>query len=300
MTGPAPLMGTCRPVGVDTTRPSIARVYDHSLAGKDNYAVDRAAFEKVLEVAPAQREVSLANRRWLHRVVRYLAGPAGIDQFLDLGAGLPTVGNLHEVAQLENPKSIVVYVDYDPLCVAHGRVLLERGDSTHYLNGDILEAGSLLGNRDICQYFDMARPIGVLAGAVLHHLADDFAPARVMGELIDRLPTGSYVAVTHFYDPGPADPEAHRLARDLEEAFVGGVGSGWYRTGEQILALFEGLELLPPGLVDLDDWWPQGPTSQPGELGERLPVERTMRGAVGYKRPPLLWFPGAEHEFVAR
>lgn len=293
-------MGTCRPVGVDTTRPSIARVYDHSLAGKDNYAVDRAAFEKVLEVAPAQREVSLANRRWLHRVVRYLAGPAGIDQFLDLGAGLPTVGNLHEVAQLENPKSIVVYVDYDPLCVAHGRVLLERGDSTHYLNGDILEAGSLLGNRDICQYFDMARPIGVLAGAVLHHLADDFAPARVMGELIDRLPTGSYVAVTHFYDPGPADPEAHRLARDLEEAFVGGVGSGWYRTGEQILALFEGLELLPPGLVDLDDWWPQGPTSQPGELGERLPVERTMRGAVGYKRPPLLWFPGAEHEFVAR
>jgi hypothetical protein len=287
---PQPATELRAPVGVDTTRPSIARVYDRSLGGKDNYAIDRAAFESVLKVAPAQREVSLANRRWLHRVVRYLAGPAGVDQFLDIGAGLPTVGNIHEVAQLENPQAAVVYIDNDPLCVAHGRALLEQNDRTHYLPGDFLEVGTLL-EKHSGQYFEPDRPIGVLAGAVLHHLDDELASARVMGELIDRLPTGSYVAVTHFYDPGPADPEAHRLARELEKAFVGGVGSGWYRTREEILAFFEGLELLPPGLVDLDDWWPQGPTSQPGEREERLLVERTMRGAVGYKRPPLLWFP---------
>ncbi|WP_249643754.1 SAM-dependent methyltransferase [Nocardia sputi] len=277
---------------LDITRPSIARVYDYSLRGKDNYAVDRAAFETVLKVAPAQREVSLANRRWLHRVVRYLAGPAGIDQFLDIGAGLPTVGNIHEVAQLENQQATVVYVDNDPLCVAHGRVLLEQNDRTYYLPGDLLEVGTLLENHSVRQYFDPDRPIGVLAGAVLHHLDDDLAPAQVMRELIDRLPTGSYVAITHFYDPGPENPEAHALSQRLEEAFVEGVGSGWYRTREEILAFFDGLELLPPGLVELDDWWPQGTTSQPGELEERLVARRTMRGAVGYKRPPLRWFPG--------
>ncbi|MEV3961573.1 SAM-dependent methyltransferase [Nocardia sp. NPDC050193] len=276
---------------MDTTRPSIARVYDYSLGGRDNYAVDRAAFERVLKVASAQREVSLANRRWLYRVVRYLAGQAGIDQFLDIGAGLPTVGNIHEVAQLENPHAAVVYVDNDPLCVVHGRVLLEQNDRTHYLPGDFLEAGKLLENHSVRQYFDPDRPIAVLAGAVLHHLGDDIAPALAMRALVDRLPTGSYVAITHFYDPGPGDLKGHKLARKLEQAFVEGVGSGWYRTDEEILDFFGGLEVLPPGLVDLDDWWPDGPTSRSGEPGEQ-PVARTMRGAVGYKRPPLLWFPG--------
>lgn len=286
----APRTGARAPVGADTTWPSVARVHDHSLGGKDNYAVDRAAFERVLEVAPGQRLVSLANRRWLHRVVRYLAGPAGIDQFLDIGAGLPAVGNVGEIARLENRKATVVYVDNDPLCVAHGRALLERGDHCHYVHGDLLEAGTLLENRRVGQYFDADRPIAVLAGAVLHHLHDDHTPALVMRELIDRLPTGSYVAVTHFYDPGPEYPEAHELARQLERAFVESVGSGRYRTGEEILEFFEGLELLPPGLAELDDWWPDGPSSPSRGPGKRSLVERTMRGAVGYKRPPLLWF----------
>lgn len=259
----APRTGACAPVGAGTTWPSNARVYDYSLGGKDNYAVDRAAFDRVLEVASTQREVSLANRRWLHRVARYLAGPAGVDQFLDIGAGLPTVSNLHEILQLENPAATVVYVDNDPLCVAHGRGLLERNDRTHYVQADFLEAGTLLKHHRVRQYFDLDRPIGVLTGAVLHHLGDDLVPVQAMRELIDRLPTGSYVAVTHFYDPGPEHPEAHRLARQLEQVFVESVGSGWYRSHHE------------RGLVDAD-------RRPDGRGARRQPVHarRTRRGAV--------------------
>ncbi|MFI2228557.1 SAM-dependent methyltransferase [Nocardia testacea] len=283
-----PSTGVTAPVGVDTTRASVARVYDYSLGGKDNYDVDRVVFEQIVRIAPRQRDVSRMNRRWLHRVVRYLAGYAGVGQFVDIGAGLPTALNTHEVAQLENPRATVVYVDNDPLCAAHGRALLERNDRTHYVLADFLEAGTLLKNPDVLQYLELDRPIGVLVCGLLHHIGYRSRPARAMRELIERLPSGSYVAVTNFYDPGSEDPEIHRLARKLEEAFTEGVGSGWYRTRTEHLEYFEGLELLPPGLVELDDWWPLGRIGR-----DRLPEERTMRGAVGYKRPALLRFPGA-------
>ncbi|WP_245564012.1 SAM-dependent methyltransferase [Nocardia testacea] len=281
---------TClqEPVGVDASRASVARVHDYSLLGKDNYEVDRAVFTRVLEMAPGQREVSRMNRRWMHRVVRYLAGYAGVEQFVDIGAGLPTALNTHEVVQLENRRATVIYVDNDPVCAAYGRALLERNDRTHYVLADFLEAGTLLKNPDVLQYLELDRPIGVLVCGLLHHIGDRSRPARAMRELIERLPSGSYVAVTNFYDPGSEDPEIHRLARKLEEAFTEGVGSGWYRTRTEHLEYFEGLELLPPGLVELDDWWPLGRIER-----DRLPEERTMRGAVGYKRPALLRFPGA-------
>ncbi|MET8798560.1 SAM-dependent methyltransferase [Nocardia sp. NPDC004568] len=284
----SPSTGVTAPVGVDTTRASVARVYDHSLGGKDNYDVDRVVFEQIARIAPRQGGVSRTHRRWLHRVVRYLAGYAGVEQFVDIGAGLPTALNTHEVAQLENRRATVVYVDNDPVCAAHGRALLERNDRTHYVLADFLETGTLLENSDVLQYLELDRPIGVLVCGLLHHIGDGPRPARAMSELIERLPSGSYVAVTNFYDPGPEDPEIHRLARKLEEAFTGGVGSGWYRTHTEHLEYFEGLELLPPGLVELDDWWPLGRIGR-----DRLPEERTMRGAVGYKRPALLRFPGA-------
>lgn len=280
--------GVTAPVGVDTIRASVARVYDYSLGGKDNYDVDRVAFGQIGRIAPRQGDVSRMNRRWLHRVVRYLAGCAGVGQFVDIGAGLPTALNTHEVAQLENPRATVVYVDNDPLCAAYGRALLERNDHTHYVLADFLEAGTLLKNPDVLQYLELDRPIGVLVCGLLHHIGDRSRPARAMSELIERLPSGSYVAVANFYDPGSENPEIHRLPRKLEEAFTGGVGSGWYRTRTEHLEYFEGLELLPPGLVELDDWWPLGRIGR-----DRLPEERTMRGAVGYKRPALLRFPGA-------
>ncbi|WP_040839566.1 SAM-dependent methyltransferase, partial [Nocardia brevicatena] len=168
-----------KPVGVDTTRASIARVYDYSLGGKDNYEVDRAALQQILEVAPRQGDVSKMNRRWLHRVVRYLGGTAGIDQFLDIGAGLPTVGNTHEIAQQQNPEARVVYVDNDPVCNAHGRVLLEQNEYTHFVSADLTEEGTLLSQEKITRYFDMDRPIGLILCGILHHLDDQDDPAGI-------------------------------------------------------------------------------------------------------------------------
>lgn len=270
------------PVGVDTTRPSIARVYDYSLDGKDNYPVDRAAFDAILEVAPGQREVSRMNRRWLHRVVRYLAGSAGIDQFLDIGAGLPTVCNTHQVAQPENRDSQVVYVDNDPLCCAHGRALLEQNANTHYLCGDLLEDGTLLENQGVTRYLDPGRPVGLIVCGVLHHVDDRLDPAAAVRGYTDRLADGSFVAITSFWDPADEDPALHALAKRLERAFTEmGVGSGWYRTREQQLEYFSGLELVEPGLVGLADWWPAGPPTRP-----RWPEERLMLGGVGYKPLP--------------
>ncbi|WP_280426386.1 SAM-dependent methyltransferase [Nocardia carnea] len=284
----APHTGIRAPVGVDTTQPSIARVYDFSLGGKDNYAADRAAFEKILEIAPRQGDVSLMNRRWLHRVVRFLAGPAGIDQFLDIGAGLPTVGNTHQIAHEEHREASVVYVDNDPVVAAHGQVLLEQNQYTHFVQADILEPGTLLENRTVTQYFELDRPIALLVCGLLHHLDDDADPARLMREYIERLPTGSYVAITNFWDPGEEDAELHDLARRLERAFVElGLGSGWYRTRSQQMEYFDGLELLspgwnePPGLTELEEWWPSGPSTR-----ERFPEERLVLGGVGHKAMP--------------
>jgi hypothetical protein len=281
MAEPAHRTGVRVPVGVDTTRPSIARVYDYSLGGKDNYDVDRAAFEQIQRIAPRQGDVSRMNRRWLHRVVRYLAGPAAIDQFLDIGAGLPTVGNTHQIAQQENPEATVVYVDNDPVCNAHGRVLLEQNENTHFVSGDLLEENTLLEKKNVLQYLDMDRPIAVILCGLLHHVDDDLEPARVMREYISRLPAGSYVAITNFWDPADENPELHDLAERLERAFTEmGLGSGWYRTRAQQLEYFDGLEIIAPGLVELEDWWPAGPATRP-----RLPEEKVVIGGVGYKRP---------------
>ena len=284
MSEPAPQTGVRIPVGVDTTRASIARVYDYSLGGKDNYEVDREAFEQIQRVAPRQGDVSRMNRRWLHRVVRYLAGPAGIDQFLDIGAGLPTVGNTHQIAQQENPEARVVYVDNDPVCNAHGRVLLEQNENTHFVAGDVLDENTLLENKDVIQYLDMDRPIAIILCGLLHHIDDELDPPGLMRNYIDRLPVGSYVAITNFFDPGAEQPQLHDLAMRLQQAFTDmGLGSGWYRTRDKHLEYFDGLELLPPGLVELDDWWPSGPRTR-----ENLPEERVVIGGVGYKRPTQL------------
>lgn len=276
---PAPRTGVRAPVGVDTTRPSIARVYDYSLGGKDNYPVDRAAYGQVLRVAPRQGDVSVMHRRWLHRVVRQLAGSAGIDQFLDIGAGLPTVANTHEVAQQLNPDAMVVYVDNDPVCTAHGRVLLEQNENTHFVAGDLLETGTLLENRDVRRYLEPDRPIGLLVCGLLHHIPDEAKPAQVMHDYVERLPAGSYVAISNFYDPGPSNPDLHALAKRLEHAFVAeGLGSGWYRTRDEQIEYFAGLDLVEPGFVELEDWWPAGPP-----VRERFAEEQVVYGGVGYK-----------------
>ncbi|WP_232330328.1 SAM-dependent methyltransferase [Nocardia fusca] len=267
-----------QPVGADTDRPSIPRAYDYSLGGKDNYEVDRSAFERIRRIAPRQGDVHVTNRRWLTRAVRSLAEGAGVRQFLDLGAGLPTRDPLHVVAQECGRGDVAfVYIDNDPLCVAHGRAMLERNENTHYLPGDLTDPAATVDKAG--RHLDLRQPVAVLLGAVLHHLADNDDPAGIVARYIDLLPAGSYVAITHYCDPGPGHPELHELARELERAHVQEVfGSGRYRSPERIRALFGSLDLVEPGLTALDDWWPQGPP-----VRAAAPEEHLILGGLGRK-----------------
>jgi S-adenosyl methyltransferase len=271
MSEPVAQSGVRVPVGVDPTRASIARVYDATLGGKDNYAVDREVVKMIEEIAPGQSDVARMNRRWLVRVVRHLAGEdVGIDQFLDVGSGLPTVENTHEVAQQRNPEAHVVYVDNDPVCNAYGRALLEANDRTHFVSADLTEPETLLAHPDVTRYLDLTRPLALILCGILHHVDDELDPVGIMSRYIDALPSGSYVAITSFWNPDEGT-EASRMAKELERRFTTlGLGSGWYRTREEIEAFFCGLPFVPPGLVELDDWWPPGPALRPRPTEERL------------------------------
>ncbi|MFD4406987.1 SAM-dependent methyltransferase [Nocardia sp. NPDC058499] len=270
------------PVGLDTSRPSIARVYDYSIGGKDNYRIDAQAWRRITDVARGFGEVHKMNRAWLARVTRYLAQSVGLTQFLDLGAGIPAVMNTHQFAREWRCRDMrVVYVDHDPVCVAHGRALLEDNETVHYIPGDLADPDQILQSSAARVYLDLDLPVGLLLTGVLHHLLTGRdRPAQIVARYIDLLPVGSYVAITHYYDPGPADPQGRRLVRELELAFLdSGLGPVRFRTKAQITELFGGLTLVEPGLVELDDWWPSGPSVP------RNPEERLIVGAVAYKRP---------------
>ncbi|MEU5846346.1 SAM-dependent methyltransferase [Saccharopolyspora shandongensis] len=268
------------PALLDTTKATIARVYDASLGGKDNYEVDRQVWRRIQEAAPHQGEVSKMNRHWLVRVVRYLADEVGIDQFLDLGSGLPTVQNTHQVAQHNNREARVVYVDNDPVCSAHGRALLEENAYTHFVMADLTRPAELLGTPQIMRRLDLEQPLVLMQCGTLHHVSDDEDPAGIMRQYIDALASGSYVALTHFWDPCEEDAELHEQARSLEHSLTKlGLGTGWWRRREQIQELFGDLEMVSPGLVELDSWWPSGPL-----MRERYPEEHLILGGVGRKR----------------
>ncbi len=272
-TGSSPVPGVRAPVGPDPTRPSIARVHDYSLGGKDNYEVDRRFFHDILQIAPRMRELPLMTRRWLDRVVRYLVCDAAIDQIVDIGAGLPAFRNIHEVAQQHNPRARVVYVDNDPLCCTHGRALLARHAGVQYVQADLTRPRALLS--EVAEHLERDRPLAVILSSVVHHVPAEFDPDGIVREYTENLPPGSHLAINHYLDPAD-DPAAHRLARELENRFVRGLGSGWFRTRERIASLFDGLELVEPGVVEPGDWWPYGPAPRPRSLEERL-----MLGALG-------------------
>ncbi|MEU5960402.1 SAM-dependent methyltransferase [Micromonospora parva] len=245
------------PAGIDPTIPSVARVYDFFLGGKDNFEADRKVAEHALRITPDGPAAGQANRAFLRRVIRYLVTEAGIDQFLDIGSGLPTQGNVHEVATEQNPKAQVVYVDNDPIVLTHGRALLAAEGTATVIQADIREPQAILNHPDARRFLDFDRPIGLLLFAILHHLGDDEDPKAVAAALIDALPSGSYVAISHFRDPGDRDPEGSRKAREVERVFNESLGTGRWRTDEEILSFTEGLTVLEPGLVPLAEWRPE-------------------------------------------
>ncbi|WP_330440625.1 SAM-dependent methyltransferase [Micromonospora sp. NBC_00821] len=245
------------PPGIDPNIPSVARVYDFFLGGKDNFEADRKVAEHALRITPDGPAAGQANRAFLRRVIRFLVGEAGIDQFLDIGSGLPTQGNVHEVATEQNPKAQVVYVDNDPIVLSHGRALLAAEGTATVIQADIREPEAILNHPDVRRFLDFDRPIGLLLFAILHHLGDDEDPKAVAAALIDALPSGSYVAISHFRDPGERDPEGSRKAREVERVFNESLGTGRWRTDEEILSFADGLTVLEPGLVPLAEWRPE-------------------------------------------
>ena len=275
---PAPsYTGQRAPVGVDPTRASIARVYDAFLNGKDNYEIDRAVLKGVQERMPSAQELAFENRGFLIRVCRFLATQTDIDQFLDLGSGLPTAENVHQVVQRIKPEAKVNYVDNDPVVLAHGRALLEENEYCRFVAADIFDPKTILENEEIRHFIDFNRPLALFQMGTLHHFnGPREAPKEMMREFIDVLPSGSYVGLSHFLDP---QNEYSSTAREAEEAFLHSpMGSGTFRTHDELLELFPGLELVEPGLVRCADWWPDGPQLRP-----LTAAQRCIAGAVGRK-----------------
>jgi SAM-dependent methyltransferase len=255
------------PVGVDPSRPSIARVYDGFLGGKDHYAVDRAVMEKISTAVPEAVDIARGNRSFLNRVCRFLATQTDLNQYLDCGSGLPTAENTHQIVQRANKEAVVVYVDNDPVVLAHGRVLLENNQLTHIIEADIFKPATLLEHEVVRKRIDFSEPVALLHVGTLHHLEGDGA-AAVMQEYIDALPSGSYVVLSHFYDP--EIPELTDVAKKIEKVLVDGpMGAGRFRTKSQIEAMLPGLEIVrpnaltEPGLVPCYEWWPDGPILKP-------------------------------------
>jgi SAM-dependent methyltransferase len=265
------------PVGVDPTRASIARVYDAFLNGKDNYEIDREVLHKVQQAAPEAQDLATENRGFLIRACRFLAGQTGITQFLDCGSGLPTVENTHQVVQRVNPEIEVVYVDNDPVVLAHGRALLEENEHTHFVAEDIFEPQKLLEHEVVRAHIDFSKPIAFLQLGTLHHFkGPKERPAEIMREYIEALPSGSFIAISHFFDP---ENELSATARKMEDFFVHSpMGSGTFRTQSEIEALFPGLEMVEPGVTLCADWWPDGP-----RLKELNVAQATIAGGIGRK-----------------
>ncbi len=258
------------PGGIDTTTPSVARVYDAVLNGKDNYAVDRAVRDELVTAHPEGLTLARDNRDWLIRVVRYLAGTAGIEQFLDCGSGLPTAENTHQVAQRANPDARVVYADNDPIVAAHGRALLADNENTQFTAADIRDPDALLDRPEVDTMLDWDRPLALLMVGILHHVLDDQDPQQILAGYLSRMPPGSFVAISHFYNPADGSDLAELAGRTEQILLGGALGSGRFRQRAEIENLFTGLDLIPPGVAHLADWWPDGPQPQPLKLPRQL------------------------------
>jgi len=235
----------------DLSRPSAARVYDYFLGGSHNFRVDRQLAEQVLAVAPWVKDVTHANRRFLKRLVQYLVTEAGVTQFLDIGSGIPTVGNVHEIAQQLAPRARVVYVDVDEVAVAYSRAMLDGNDQTLVVQADLRDADVVLAEAG--KLLDFARPVAVLLVSVLLFLSDDQEPYELVRRYVEPLAGGGYLGISHVTDEHVTG-ELRAQTEAVTAAYAAAGTPVAARTHEQIAAFFAGLELVEPGVVALDDW----------------------------------------------
>jgi hypothetical protein len=248
------------PPEIDTSQPHPARMYDYGIGGKNHFAADREVAEKIFAAWPGGRTSARENRAFLGRVVRYLAAEAGIRQFLDIGTGLPTTSNVHEVAQASAPSSRVVYVDSDPLVLSHARALLTSAPEgrTAYIEADLREPDVILSSPVTREMLDFSQPIALMLVAILHYVPDEWGPAGILATLLDALPSGSYLVASHIsaeHDPAVAAWErADRAA---------GIPAQMRDSSEFARLAFAGLELVPPGVVPVSEWRPRTPGPRP-------------------------------------
>ncbi|MFD7444710.1 SAM-dependent methyltransferase [Streptomyces sp. NPDC059909] len=247
------------PPGIDISVPSVSRIYDYYLGGSHNFEVDREAARKAMEFVPGLPKIMQANRAVMRRVVRH-AVSEGITQFLDIGSGIPTFGNVHEVAQEASPGARVVYVDHDPVAVAHSQAVLEGNENAGIVRADLRKPHEILDSPEVAELLDLDRPVALLLVSVLHFIEDADEPQRAVAELRDALAPGSLILVTHAsYDGVPVAEErvggAVGVYKDIRNPLI-------MRTREEIARFFDGFELVEPGLVHMAEWRPETPAEQ--------------------------------------
>ncbi|MEV6349791.1 SAM-dependent methyltransferase [Actinoplanes sp. NPDC051851] len=265
------------PEGVDITVPNAARIYDFALGGVHNLPVDREFFTALAATVPGIREVALANRAFLRRAVRWLAGEHGIDQFLDIGSGIPTVGSVHEVAREINPDARVVYADIDPVAVEHGRSLLRDDPHAHAIRGDLTDPDTTVFHREVAEHLDFSRPVGVLMVAVLHFVPDSADPKGKIARIAEALVPGSFLVLSH----GGREPDGEKRDRQLAALtmYDRTPTPATIREPDQVVDLLgDAFELMDPGLVLADRWRPD-----PEQDTESLP-QTMVYAAVARRR----------------
>jgi S-adenosyl methyltransferase len=254
------------PPEINPSEPHPARIYDYFIGGNNHFAADRETAAEVLRRSPAAHIAARENRSFLGRAVRYLTAEAGIRQFLDIGAGLPTTNNVHEVAQEIAPPAHVVYVDNDPLVLTHARTLLTSAPEgrTAYIHADLRDPAAILSHPDTRAVLDFGQPIALMLVAILHFIPDEFKPAEIIATLVDALPSGSYLVASHLTTEH--NPDATSAGQQtMREA-----GMTMQKRNSDVFAdlAFSGLELVPPGVTLASDWRPTGigPRPLPSEV----------------------------------
>jgi SAM-dependent methyltransferase len=266
------------PPEIDTSVAHSARIYDYILGGKDNFEADRRAAEAAIANNPGMAVAMRANRAVMRRMTTYLAAEAGVRQFLDIGTGLPTSPNMHEIAQRLAPESRVVYVDNDPIVLAHARALLSSSPqgACAYIAADAREPEKILADPKLSATLDLSKPVALMLFGILHFLPDSDDPWGIVARLLDALPSGSYLGIQHptadFYPPGRGAQGAYRSAGIAFQ----------YRSKEQFARFLDGLELVEPGIAAMSEWRPEiepGPQPSPTEAGAYAALARRNVGA---------------------
>lgn len=257
---------------VDASVPNVARIYDYLLGGKDNYSADREAAVELVRLLPDALRAAHNNRRFLQRAVRFLTADADVRQFIDIGTGLPTQGNVHEVAQSINAGTRVLYVDYDPVVVSHAQALLVKNPLTVAINRDLRDPGQIIAHPALQALIDLNKPVAILLVAVLHFISDDDNPCEIVDELKAAMPSGSYLVISHV----TADEIPAQVTAKVRELYDRATEPATPRTRADIERFFDGLEIITPGLTDVYTW--RAENTLTGE-----PSRTLLYGGVGRK-----------------